>query len=159
LRSENPPEGARILQGFIMETIEHIPPLGFTGFDKNLKDGHGWWRLSKRQTDREAGEKTRLLTEGEEEHQVAGAQEDGGRRWLEIAGGGGERESPGNREQRELAETVAEDEPLARLRAGGLFLKRDMGAPDSLQCLSGAHRTAHSSCSVNHRTAHRKIEF
>jgi hypothetical protein len=41
-------------------------------------------------------------------------------------------------------------------RAGGLFLKRVMGAPDSLQCLSGAHRTAHSSCSVNHRTAHRK---
>jgi hypothetical protein len=44
-------------------------------------------------------------------------------------------------------------------RAGGLFLKRDMGAPDSLQCLSGAHRTVHSSCPVNHRTAHRKIEF
>jgi hypothetical protein len=36
------------------------------------------------------------------------------------------------------------------------FLKRDMGAPDSLQCLSGAHQTAHSSCPVNHRTAHRK---
>jgi hypothetical protein len=24
-----------------------------------------------------------------------------------------------------------------------IFLKRDMGAPDSLQCLSGAHRTTH----------------
>ena len=40
-----------------------------------------------------------------------------------------------------------------------LFLKRDMGAPDSLQCLSGAHQTAHSSCPVNHRTVHRKNEF
>jgi hypothetical protein len=39
------------------------------------------------------------------------------------------------------------------------FLKRDMGAPDSLQCLSGAHGTAHSSCPVNHRTAHRKKDF
>jgi hypothetical protein len=47
-------------------------------------------------------------------------------------------------------------QPLARLRAGGPFLKRDMGAPDSLQCLSGAHRTAHSSCPVNHRTTHRR---
>jgi hypothetical protein len=32
-----------------------------------------------------------------------------------------------------------------------------MGAPDSLQCLSGAHRTAHSSCPMNHWTAHRKM--
>jgi hypothetical protein len=40
-------------------------------------------------------------------------------------------------------------EPLARSRAGGVFLKRDMGAPDSLQCLSGAHRTAHSGCPVH----------
>jgi hypothetical protein len=40
-----------------------------------------------------------------------------------------------------------------------VFLKRDMGAPDSLQCLSGAHRTAHSSCPVNHRTTHRRKDF
>jgi hypothetical protein len=39
------------------------------------------------------------------------------------------------------------------------FLKRDMGAPNSLQCLSGAHRTAHSSYPVNHRTAHRRNDF
>jgi hypothetical protein len=44
--------------------------------------------------------------------------------------------------------------PLARSRAGGRFLKRVMGAPDSLQCLSGAHWTSHSSCPVNHRAAH-----
>jgi hypothetical protein len=66
---------------------------------------------------------------------------------------GGEREAP------ETVSTAGETEPLARMRAGGLFLKRDMGAPDSLQFLSGAHRTAHSSCPVNHRTAHRKNEF
>jgi hypothetical protein len=47
--------------------------------------------------------------------------------------------------------------PLARARAGGLFLKRNMGALDSLQCLSGAHRTMHISCPVNHRTSHRKM--
>jgi hypothetical protein len=29
LRSENPPEGAKNLQGYIMGTIEHIPRLGF----------------------------------------------------------------------------------------------------------------------------------
>jgi hypothetical protein len=34
-----------------------------------------------------------------------------------------------------------------------------MGAPDSLQCLSGAHRTAHSSCPVNHRTVHKKKDL
>jgi hypothetical protein len=28
-------------------------------------------------------------------------------------------------------------------RVGGLFLKRVMGAPDGLQCQSGAHRTVH----------------
>jgi hypothetical protein len=59
---------------------------------------------------------------------------------------------PGSREEPER-EAVW---PLARARARGLFLKRDMGAPDSLQCLSGAHRTAHSSCLVKHRTAHRR---
>jgi hypothetical protein len=37
------------------------------------------------------------------------------------------------------------------------FLKRNMGAPDSLQCLSSAHRIAHSSCPVNHQTVHRKM--
>jgi hypothetical protein len=37
LRSENPPEGARILQGYIMGTKEHIPPTGFTGIDKDSR--------------------------------------------------------------------------------------------------------------------------
>jgi hypothetical protein len=38
------------------------------------------------------------------------------------------------------------ERPLAQLGLEADFLKHDMGAPDSLQCLSGAHRTAHSSC-------------
>jgi hypothetical protein len=71
-----------------------------------------------------------------------------------IAGEGRDRRrAERDREQR------GTEKPLARLRAGGDFLKRDMGAPDSLQCLSGAHRTAHSSCPVNHRTTHRKMDF
>jgi hypothetical protein len=51
------------------------------------------------------------------------------------------------------------ERPLAQLGLEADFLKHDMGAPDSLQCLSGAHRTAHSSCPVNHRTAHRKKDL
>jgi hypothetical protein len=38
LRSENPPEGARILQGYTIGTKEHIPPTGFIGFHRNLKN-------------------------------------------------------------------------------------------------------------------------
>jgi hypothetical protein len=30
MRSENPPEGAKNLQGYTIGTIEHIPPTGFT---------------------------------------------------------------------------------------------------------------------------------
>jgi hypothetical protein len=61
-----------------------------------------------------------------------------------------------DRQRTESREHRGRREPLARSRAGGDFLKRDMGAPDSLQCLSGAHQIAHSSCPVNHRIAHRK---
>jgi hypothetical protein len=38
LRSENPPEGARILQGYTIGTKEHIVPTGFIGFHRNLKN-------------------------------------------------------------------------------------------------------------------------
>jgi hypothetical protein len=51
------------------------------------------------------------------------------------------------------------ERPLAQLGLEADFLKHDMGAPDSLQCLSCAHRTAHSNCPVNHRTAHRKKDL
>jgi hypothetical protein len=57
-----------------------------------------------------------------------------------------------NREERNKA--------WPRARAGESFFKKPiMGAPDTLQCMSGAHQTAHNSCSVNHRTSHRKKEF
>jgi hypothetical protein len=46
--------------------------------------------------------------------------------------------------------------PDPRLGRGKTFKKLIMGAPDSPQCMSRAHRTAHKSCSVNHRTAHRR---
>jgi hypothetical protein len=49
---------------------------------------------------------------------------------------------------RELREKSESDSGSSRKS----FLKRIMGAPDSLQCLFGAHRTAHSSYPVNHRT-------
>jgi hypothetical protein len=58
---------------------------------------------------------------------------------------GGERETP------ETESSAVGEERLSLWLGCGLeafFLKRDMGAPDSLQCLYSAHRTAH-----------RKIEF
>jgi hypothetical protein len=77
-----------------------------------------------------------------------------------VAGDGGRRRGrrvEENARRRELGGWEKRNgEPLARLGLEAVFLKREMGTPDSLQCLSGAHRTAHSSCPVNHRTAHRK---
>jgi hypothetical protein len=77
-----------------------------------------------------------------------------------VAGDGGRRRALGNRQRQRWRQSAQPGkECLWPGRAGGLFLKREMGAPDNLQCLSGAHRTAHSSCPVNHRTAHREIGF
>jgi hypothetical protein len=42
---------------------------------------------------------------------------------------------------------------LAQLGLEADFLKRDMGASDSLQCLSGAHRTAHRKMEFEHAAA------
>jgi hypothetical protein len=76
---------------------------------------------------------------------------------MEAAGDGGRRRALGIARELEGAGAGREMRQSPWLgRAGGDFLKREMGTPDSLQCLSGAHRTAHSSCPVNHRTAHRK---
>jgi hypothetical protein len=79
-----------------------------------------------------------------------------------VAGEGrspaGKRESPERRIARET-ESAGGRSLWLGLGLEAFFFKRDMGAPDSLQCLSGAHRTAHSSCPVNHRTAHRKKDF
>jgi hypothetical protein len=38
LRWENPPEGAKNLQGYTIGIIECIPPTGFTRFHRNLKN-------------------------------------------------------------------------------------------------------------------------
>jgi hypothetical protein len=38
LRWENPPEGAKSLQGYTIGTKGHIPPTGFIGFHRNLKN-------------------------------------------------------------------------------------------------------------------------
>ena len=99
-----------------------------------------------------------MLTEGEQ-RECAGPPEYGRRGWPaeEIAG---EEKVASSRQTQRARRQGEELTSLARLgRAGGGFLKREMGTPDSLQCLSGAHRTAHSSCPVNHRTAHRRMEF
>jgi hypothetical protein len=76
---------------------------------------------------------------------------------------GGELLSPAveRNRQRQRDETAEKRKPGLSLGLGleVPFLKRIMGAPDSPQCLSGAHRTAHSSYSVNHRTVHRKGKF
>jgi hypothetical protein len=52
LRRENPPEGARILQGYIRGTKEHIPPTGFTGIDKDSRKNHKRWKKVNTVTDR-----------------------------------------------------------------------------------------------------------
>jgi hypothetical protein len=102
--------------------------------------------LENCETERERGEgKLDLLTRGEKK-----------RAPRKITGGSLEGRSCRRRGRTESREHRGRSEPLARSRAGGDFLKRDMGAPDSLQCLSGAHRSTQSSCPVNHRTAHRK---
>jgi hypothetical protein len=156
LRWECPPEGARNLQGCLRHTGEHISQRNssdFTSRWKDLQRGEVHCLNDREKREREREDRG-LLTEGSRGGaQVAG---DGGRRrWRppESRGDGGRWESPRTekteRSQGKMASGLA--------RAGGcFFLKRDMGTPDSLQCLSGAHRTAHSRCPVNHRTAHRK---
>jgi hypothetical protein len=52
LRRENPLEGARILQGYIMGTKEHIPPTGFTGIYKDSRKNHKRWKKVNTITDR-----------------------------------------------------------------------------------------------------------
>jgi hypothetical protein len=72
----------------------------------------------------------------------------GGRRSTVVAGEG---RSSVRRENCHRAERIQREERRGGLWLGleAFFLKRVMGAPDSLQCLSGAHRTTHrkrSSC-------------
>jgi hypothetical protein len=146
------------LQGYTIEVHELIPSIGFTGIHRFGRDGK-WGGEEANSTHGTEREKNRggsvLLTEGGKEN-LARSPEDRRRWWppVEIAGGG---EEPGKTESR--GRWGKERASGSALRAGGLFLKREMGTPDSLQCMSGAHRTAHSSCPVNHRTAHRQMGF
>ena len=98
LRWECPPEGAKNLQGYTREILKLIPPIGFTGIDRNSK-GFGnaskGGELLRTQRERETGKK---LTEREMEGRAQAARDrwsaagDGGRRWRSPAG---ESESPG----------------------------------------------------------------
>jgi hypothetical protein len=75
----------------------------------------------------------------------------------EIAGEG--RESP----EREIGQRTERTGGFwPRHGLGALFFKRIMGAPNSLQCLSGAHRTAHRRGDLRarlpvHRTVHSAV--
>jgi hypothetical protein len=73
LRWENPPEGARNLQGCSRHTEEHIPQLGFTGFHKNLKLTHRGGR-----------EELTAQRNGEKERENAGeSHQRGGQVWAQ----------------------------------------------------------------------------
>jgi hypothetical protein len=97
LRWENPPEGAKSLQGYTIGTKEHIPPTGFMGFHRNLKNlqkiEKGGDCLRNREIERQ-GRKRSCSPRGKSTGEVAGAQSG-----TMAAGGGsspaGERESPG----------------------------------------------------------------
>jgi hypothetical protein len=137
---------------------QHFSPHGFTELDKKLswaqRGGKGVhcpkkWRergdIVKGGAHQRRGGRGAYAGEGHESKTpsiTAGEQREG-----VIARGAEERQRTEN------------ERPLAQLGLEADFLKHDMGAPDSLQCLSGAHRTAHSSCPVNHRTAHRKKDL
>jgi hypothetical protein len=114
LRWENPPEGAKNLQGYTMGTIEHIPPTGFIGFDKIWSfctKGRSGSLCSPEQ--RESGEQREWSAHRGREGEgpkVAGAPSEmvaaGGRRTPE-----GEKESSRDRERGWRGENR---EPLAR---------------------------------------------
>jgi hypothetical protein len=104
--------------------------------------------------ERRQREKELLTERGQERSTGSRSPEHGRSRWTPVI-----REERVVARESESREHRGRRRPLARSRAGGDFLKRDMGAPNSLQCLSGAHRTAHSSCPVNHRTAHREKDL
>jgi hypothetical protein len=143
----------RSVQGTHRNTFHHLESLGFTGFEEI----HKRWKWEPLLTRTESERELRERWMGCSPRGRGQAQAEHGRRSTVVAGEG--RSPAGERESPERQRESAGNEPLARSRAGGLFFKRDMGAPDSLQCMSGAHRTAHSSCPVSHRTAHRKKDF
>jgi hypothetical protein len=119
-----------------------------------LEGWKGGEHCSMEQRGRENIGRKGLLTErGQEmEHWVAGA------RWSPVRGR--RQRGRGNRQiGREKPKTEKQWLASGASRGKVFFKKPNMGAPDSLQCLFGAHRTTHNSCPVNHRTAHRKMDF
>jgi hypothetical protein len=86
LRWENPPEGAKNLQGYSMGTLEHIPPYEFTGIWQEMEIGTKGWKLGEStawRTEREDRGGKRLLTE---EH-WSGSLEHGRRQCTPVRGG------------------------------------------------------------------------
>jgi hypothetical protein len=84
---------------------------------------------SESRRERDRGREVRSAAHRARERTSAGTRSpESRRRGGEIAGVG---------KQPQRTDSTERNESLARSRAGGLFLKRDMGAPDSLQCLSG----------------------
>jgi hypothetical protein len=134
-----------------------MPSIGFTGIHRFGRFAKGGGEL---ECHRNLQTESREIEQGEScsprGRARARSPEPGGDGWppVEIAGEGkvARRRELGGREKKQRLW-------LGSVGLGAVFLKREMGTPDSLQCLSGAHRTAHSSCPVNHRTAHRKKEF
>jgi hypothetical protein len=144
LRCEKTHEGARNLQESSRNTGEHISQLDCTGFHRN-------WSLSKRggkkcsaQKEigrRERGSQSFSPKGGRREARVRrSTEEDGGRRWRGIAGGG-----EGIARNREEAGAGREKtEPLAR-SGWRPFFKNAIWA----------HRTVYSACPVH--TGHRTV--
>jgi hypothetical protein len=117
---------------------------------KGGKKGHHWAESERR----EGGGGEGTAAHQREKGRAGTVSPEDRRRGGEIAGEGGNRLRPRGRQRTERKECLA-----SGARGKSFFKKPDMGAPNSLQCLSGAHRTAHSSCPVNHRTMHRRKEF
>jgi hypothetical protein len=91
LRWENPPEGAKSLQGYTKGTIEYIPPTGFTRFHRNLKkitrgEKGGYCNTAGKETEGKR-QMNGLLTEREKASPGTRSPEHGGRRRGEVAGG------------------------------------------------------------------------
>jgi hypothetical protein len=111
-RYENPPEGARILQGYMKGTKGHIPPTGFIGFHRNWKDLQrgGKGANSTQGTEREKNRGGCSAHRGREGEGLgdAGAQS-------KTVAAGGDRRGGGNRHWTESCGRWEKSEPLARL--------------------------------------------
>jgi hypothetical protein len=98
LRWECPPEGAKDLQGYVIETKKHISPVGSMGFHRFefAQEGGEFGGTEALKTEsREKGGRGELLTEGKSAVEVAGVQQ-GRSPPVKLAGGG---KSPLDRER------------------------------------------------------------